>query len=288
MRIEIGPGWQGPPETDEDERSASLFASGLIRTDAAPGLLETIGLDAHVVDRFVRWWVGTKRRRQHTLAKFTSVCFFRETEVPIGPIATMADPRALWPFDPGTAATGTVNPSTTCPFVKVRVLSPQWPGPVVIDIDRSIIVPSPSVCAQVIGLPRVSDETGTFPAWVEVNGNTTPIDGQVWDVFLFAKLCHEANFPSPFPILTEFVRLEESQDQSFIRPRAARRLFISGQTAAQVWTMRAGRGGNIMGEIHVPAGETYESNTLPGFTQLDSFTAPAGGANVTIAWDVQP
>jgi len=299
----------GPADQTVDEQLAEYGAIGLLEAAGLPGIMQRLfttfrdrGManlpDAGSIrDAVARWLIGSERRRVRTLVKSTCVAFSRETEVAVAPISAatgMPDPLRLDEFDVSRGGIGTVSPATVCPWVKIRVSSSQWPGPIVMDCDRQVVVPSRHACIEAITLTpsTVFPGTAAFPPWYDVGSagnNPTELAGLVWDVYLFLKICPELNFPSPIPIVSEHVTLSDAEGQTtytFTRPRAARSLFINAQTAAQTWTMTAGRSVDLA-TIQVPAGQVGVFDTLPDFTHIRTPTAAASITH-TIAWGVQP
>lgn len=174
---------------------------------------------------------------------------------------------------------------TACPWIKLRVAgtlppsgSPPIPrnlgGPVWIDSDRQIVLPSSQAAVGVM-LP---------PDWTINPPNDLTIDGPAMTVFLQIRICDwHCSWPTALPILTERF-LDAADPISTNRPRAARTLHINGQAAAQTWPINAGS--QSFGTLLVGAGAPGVFDPLPAF---DTLVSPGvAGVERVLAWGVQP
>lgn len=195
------------------------------------------------------------------------------TVLAMGVLATFNVPgnRATRPpnsFDPAVF--------TTCPAVKLRVSSPQWKGPVWIDCDCTIVLPSPRLCVDVMA-PQ---------GWVDGGSGGGPLE-QAWNAWLFAKVCRGNNWPTALPRLTEYFTLAELEVRTFTRRRGARRVWISSQPFAQVWELLDPSIG-VVGTIIIPANTFQAVDLFAGITQIRNTAIAPGATSVTLVWEVQP
>lgn len=171
-------------------------------------------------------------------------------------------------FDPATL--------TTCPFLKARVSSPQWKGPIWIDIDRTIVLPVPRLCVDILA-----------PSTWRAAENSGPDFGDlgVWNVWVMAKICRAACCPTGLPTLTEHFALEADQVRTIPRRRGARRVWFSSQPVIQQWDLVVAN--TVVGSVIVPANSFIAVDLAPGVTAIRNIAFPAL-RNVVLTWEVQP
>lgn len=250
---EIG-NWQGP----DIERALALTGpeQGLLRDgraaqDVLPNNCSTEHLDT--IDRWASW--------------------------------TVIAPAVLGTFGSGAQGPATLPPSSwdpatlsVVPAVKLLVSSPQWKGPIWIDCDRTIVLPSTRLCIRIMAPP----------GWVDA-GAFRPGDGPVfeeaWNAWLTVKVCRAACCPTGLPILTESFELEPDGTRRITRRRGARRIWFSSQATPQVWNLI--RGNTTVGSAIVPANAIDSLELAPGITAIELQPLPVL-RDVTVTWEVQP
>lgn len=171
-------------------------------------------------------------------------------------------------FDPATL--------TTVPFLKARITSPQWKGPVWIDCDRTIVIPSPRACVTIVGPSTWFDAAQPRPVSVE---------DITWNAWIFAKVCRAFCCPTGLPILTEFFTLAIDEVRLIPRRRGARRIWFSSQPVLQQWELISGI--LPVGSILIPANSFIAVDLAPGITGIRN-VALAAARNVVLTWEIQP
>lgn len=189
------------------------------------------------------------------------------------------------PVTPATAPPPSRSPATLTAAapVKLRVSSTQWSAPVTMDSDRRIDVPSPHACVDVL----------TPDGWLHDPAPDREIEAVggslVWNVWLQIKICRaqgQSNYPA---LVTEQFTASAAANTFTVRPRAARRLFVTSDAAGGFdLAMFQGPGPNFnVGLLRRTLGGVVDLGPLPDFTHLRC-PAIQNAPRITYLWDVTP
>lgn len=173
-------------------------------------------------------------------------------------------------YDPATLS--------TAPPLKLCVASSQWIGPVWIDCDRTIVLPSRHLCLRAMAPPTWVDASSFRPG-------EGPRFEDAWNAWLWLRICKARSYPSGLPILTESVTIEADVVRTFVRRRGTRKIWFSSQATVQIWELLIAN--NVVGTIIIPANSFHSLTLAPGVTGFRNVMLPIV-RDVTIAWEVQP
>lgn len=173
---------------------------------------------------------------------------------------------------------------STCALVKLRVSSQQWNGPLWVDCDREVVVPSPHVC---VDITTPATWQADPPSSARAGGGTD----LVWDVFLQLKICRAFCCRDWPPIVTEQFLADEATPTDTVRPRGARKLSVGLPIAAPVDLLAfqgdPAAGGVAVAILRRTLGAPIDLDGLPSFTHLRC-PAIATGPRVVYSWEVAP
>lgn len=167
---------------------------------------------------------------------------------------------------------------TTAPPLKLAVTSPQWVGPIWIDCDRTIVLPSTRACVRAFAPAQWVDASMFRPG-------EGPTFEDAWSVWLTLKICVAPCCPTGLPIFTEILDVALDTTRALVRPRGARRVWFSSQSTPQVWSLLLGTA--PVGQVIVPANTLQSVDLAAGITGIQLEPLPIARA-VVVAWEVQP
>lgn len=165
------------------------------------------------------------------------------------------------------------------PFAKLSISTSDGLGRTLIDADSQLIVPGRQLCGVEVLAPST---------WGEPSPGAL-LTGIVWDVHGAVQVCPVDDGVDLLGRLTEFIEIIALAQETFIRPRGARRVQFFSQAVPQFWELWAGvpAVGQFVGLLTIPANSVDHVELMPGVTHIRN-VAFADRTLAGLVWEIGP